>query len=162
MDLVIITHGHPDHVEGIKAFKGTHTLIAINTIEMNFIRKAGAQYGNALGIPDFEPDILLQEGDLKIGDLLLRVIHTPGHSPGSICLYWAKERVLFTGDVVFDEGVGRTDLPGAKGQELKESITEISRLQVDYLLPGHGEIVSGSRNVQTNFKEIKEYWFAYI
>ncbi len=123
---------------------------------------AAPQYGEALGISNFEPDILLQEGDLKIGDLTFQVIHTPGHSPGSICLYWTEKKALFTGDVVFNQGIGRTDLPGGNGQTLKESIKKISRFEADYLLPGHGEILSDPALVKNNFSEIEKVWFAYL
>jgi glyoxylase-like metal-dependent hydrolase (beta-lactamase superfamily II) len=162
IDIVIITHGHPDHMEGIKIFADTSTLIAIHASEMDFIRETAPHYGEALGISNFEPDILLQEGDLKIGDLTFQVIHTPGHSPGSICLYWTEKKALFTGDVVFSQGIGRTDLPGGSGQTLKESIKKISRLEADYLLPGHGEILSDPALVKSNFSEIEKVWFAYL
>ncbi len=162
IDLVIITHGHPDHMEAVKVFADTSTSIAVPAIEMNFIRNLPPQMADALGVDDFEPDILLQEGDLKVGDIDLQVIHTPGHSPGSICLNWPKAKVLFTGDVVFNQGVGRTDLPGGNGQKLKESINMISRIGADYLLTGHGDIVSGRDLVKANFEEIKKVWFAYI
>jgi glyoxylase-like metal-dependent hydrolase (beta-lactamase superfamily II) len=91
-----------------------------------------------------------------------QVIQTPGHSPGSICLYWSDRKVLFTGDVVFDQGIGRTDLPGGNGRALKESIKSISRLDVEYLLPGHGEIVSGREAVKANFTDIERMWFPYL
>ena len=162
IDVVIITHGHPDHMEGVKIFAGTSAMIAVHAIEMDFIRGAAPYYGEALGISNLEPHILLQEGDFCIGNLTFSVIHTPGHSPGSICLYWPDRKVLFTGDVVFNQGVGRTDLPGGNGQELKESIKRISRLQAEYLLPGHGEIVSGREEVKSNFIDIERYWFAYL
>jgi glyoxylase-like metal-dependent hydrolase (beta-lactamase superfamily II) len=119
MDVVIITHGHPDHMEGVKIFAASSTLVAVSKGEMSFIREVAPHYGEALGIPDFEPDILLQEGDLKIGDLDFQVIHTPGHSPGSICLYWPEKRVLFSGDVLFQQGIGRTDLPGGSGESIR-------------------------------------------
>ncbi len=162
IDLVIITHGHPDHMEAVKRFAGTSTSIAIPSIEMDFIRDLPPQMASALGVADFEPDILLREGDLKVGNMNFQVIHTPGHSPGSICLYWPETKVLITGDVVFNQGVGRTDLPGGEGQKLKESIHRISQLEADYLLTGHGDIVSGSERVKANFEEIKRVWFAYI
>ena len=162
IDLVIITHGHPDHMEGVKLFVETSTSIALHTTEMDFIKKIAPHYGHAFGMSGFEPQILLDEGDMRIGNLTLNVIHTPGHSPGSICLYWPDKKVLFTGDVVFNQGVGRTDLPGGNGEELKESIKRISHLEVDYLLPGHGEIVSGQEQVNANFKDIERCWFAYL
>ena len=162
IDILIITHGHPDHMEAIKIFADTNTMIAVSSAEMEFIMTVAPHYGEALGISGFEPQILLQEGDLKIDHLNFQVIHTPGHSPGSICLYWPEKKVLFTGDVVFDQGIGRTDLPGGNGQELKNSIRNISRLDVEYLLPGHGNVVSGREAVKENFKDIESMWFAYL
>lgn len=162
IDILIITHGHPDHMEAIKIFADTNTMIAVSSAEMEFIVNVAPHYGEALGISGFEPHILLQEGDLKIDHLNFQVIHTPGHSPGSICLYWPEKKVLFTGDVVFDQGIGRTDLPGGNGQELKNSIRNISRLDVEYLLSGHGNVVSGREAVKANFKDIESMWFAYL
>ncbi len=115
-----------------------------------------------MGISDFEPDILLQEGELKIGNMTFQVIQTPGHSPGSVCIYWPDKKVLFSGDVAFNQGIGRTDLPGGDGQELKESIKKISLLDVEYLLSGHGDILAGHEKVKTNFKNIEEMWFPYL
>lgn len=162
IDLVIITHGHPDHMEAVKIFAGASASIAIPAIEMDFIRNLPPHLAGALGVAEFEPDILLQEGDLKVGNMNFQVIHTPGHSPGSICLYWPETKALLTGDVVFDQSVGRTDLPGGDGEKLKESINMISSFDADYLLTGHGDIVSGHERVKANFDEIKRVWFAYI
>jgi hydroxyacylglutathione hydrolase len=162
IDLVIITHAHPDHMEGVRRFVGTSTMIAMSQVEIDFIRNVAPHYGNALGISGFEPDILLQEGSLKMGDMNFQVIHSPGHSPGSLCLHWLDEKALFTGDVVFFNGVGRTDIPGGNGKTLKDSIKKISRIDVNYLLPGHGEVVSGRDHVKKNFNQIKSFWFAYL
>ena len=162
IDFVIITHGHPDHMEGVKLFAETSTLIAMHATEMDFIKRVAPHYGDSLGITGFEPQILLHEGNVHIGNLTLDVIHTPGHSPGSICLYWPDKKALFTGDVVFNQGVGRTDLPGGNGEDLKKSNKRISHLSVDYLLPGHGDMISGHDQVNANFKDIERYWFAYL
>lgn len=162
IDMVIVTHCHPDHLEGIKIFFGTSTSIAIHNAEIDFIRKVAPHYGDGLGVSNFEPDILLQEGDLEIEEVTLQVIPTPGHSPGSISLYWSDKKALITGDVVFKQGVGRTDLPGGSGEILKESIKKISLLEVEDLLPGHGEIVSGRELVKNNFQEIERLWFAHL
>lgn len=162
IDLVLITHGHPDHIEGIRAFLDSGTLITMSRTELDFVKETAPQYGESLGISVSGFDFLLQEGDLLIGDVTFQVIHTPGHSPGSICLYWPDRKVLFTGDVVFNQGVGRTDLPAGNGQQLKESIKRLSDLDVEYLLPGHGDIISGRTHVEANFTDIERMWFGYL
>lgn len=162
IDLVIVTHAHPDHMEALRFFSDTSTLIAFPKSELDFMKDEGAHYIGPLGLTGFEPEILLQEGRLKVGDESFDVYSTPGHSPGSICLYWADRHALFTGDVLFRQGVGRTDLPGGSTQALKESILRLSMLDVDYLLPGHGEIVKGRDAVRRNFEEIEKYWLAIL
>lgn len=162
IDLVIITHGHPDHIEALKRFEGSSVLVAIGEREFDFIKQVAPHYGEALGMPNFEPQILLRDGDLKLDGINLEVITSPGHSPGSICLFWREKKALFTGDVVFNGGIGRTDLPGGSGEELKSSIRRLSQLDIEYLLPGHGEILVGSHHIRANFQEIESFWFGYI
>jgi len=156
VDVVIITHAHPDHLEGAERFVKT-ALLAMNGEEYELLRRLAGHY-----IQCPEPDVLLQEGDLVIGDLQFDVLVTPGHSPASICLYWPLRKALFTGDVVFSQSIGRSDLPGGDGARLKESIERLSQLDVEYLLPGHGEPVIGKAAVEENFRAIKEYWFQYL
>ena len=110
----------------------------------------------------FAPDFFLKEGALDVNGTQLSIINTPGHSPGSITLYGPENKTLFTGDLIFREGVGRTDLPGGDGNQLKASIQRLTGLDVEYLLPGHGEIVSGKEAVKSNFDSVVEYWFSYI
>ena len=162
IDLVIITHAHPDHIEGIKAFTGSSTLIAVSKNDMDLLQGVAPQYGNTPETSDFKIDIFLQEGDLQVGNTVFQIISTPGHSPGSLCLYWTEHKVLITGDVVFNQGIGRTDLPGGDGKTLKQSIIKLSQLDVEYLLPGHGDIVTGAENVKQNFQSIEMMWFGYL
>ncbi len=156
INTVLITHGHPDHLEA--AFRLQHpALLAMSREEYRFIKEWAGPYYD---IP--APDFYLMEGELTLGDVTLEVLETPGHSPGSVCLYWPENRVLFTGDVVFNQGIGRTDLPEGSGSRLKESIRRLKDLDVDILLSGHGDILAGKEAVQQNFRFIEEYWFRYI
>jgi len=162
IDVVVATHAHPDHVESLRFFFSTRTLIAFPALELEFVRTEAPQYAPSLGLSDFEPPILLREGVLEVGDLSLHVYHTPGHSPGSVCIYWPERKVLLTGDVVFYQSVGRTDLPGGSGEDLRESIQRLSRLEVEYLLPGHGEVITGRDLVNRNFQEIVRMLLTYL
>ena len=156
IDAVLVTHGHPDHLETAGSF-GPSARWAMSRIDYDFV----LQYlGARAEMP--QPAFFLQEGDLAIGDTALQVILTPGHSPGSVCLYWPQKKVLFTGDVVFSQSIGRTDLPGGSGKQLKESITRLAELDADILCPGHGDVVTGRENVRKNFKMIKDFWFNYL
>jgi glyoxylase-like metal-dependent hydrolase (beta-lactamase superfamily II) len=153
IDVVLVTHGHPDHLEMVGSF-GPSTRWAMSRIDYEFVMK---YIGSHMDFP--APAFFLQEGDLVIGDKTFRVILTPGHSPGSVCLYWPEKKVLFTGDVVFSQSIGRTDLPGGSGKQLKESISKLAELDVEVLCPGHGDVVAGRENVKKNFKLIKDFWF---
>jgi len=161
IDLVIITHGHPDHMEAAGMFEKP-TLFAMSKVEMDFFKEMAGRYPQLSDRVAFEPDLFLQEGELTVGEDTFQVILTPGHSPGSICLYWPENRALITGDVVFNQGIGRTDIPGGSGKHLKESIQRLATLEVDHLLPGHGEIVSGEERVKANFRLIEMQWFGYL
>jgi glyoxylase-like metal-dependent hydrolase (beta-lactamase superfamily II) len=164
IDLIICTHGHPDHLEAVQLFKGSKTLFTLHEIEWQWIDTIGRPMSAAMGIDidAIKPDFFLQEGDLSLDDLELQIILTPGHSPGSVCLYWSDQKVLFTGDVVFKEGLGRTDLPGGDGAKLKASIKRLAELDVEWLLSGHGDVISGSKEVKANFEHIEQFWFNYI
>lgn len=153
IDVVLVTHGHPDHLEMVGSF-GPATQWAMSRIDYEFVMK---YVGSHMKLPS--PAFFLQEGDLTIGDKTFRVILTPGHSPGSISLYWPEKKTLFTGDVVFSQSIGRTDLPGGSGKQLKESISRLAELDVEVLCPGHGDVVAGRENVKKNFKMIKDFWF---
>jgi len=162
IDVVLITHGHLDHMEGIRIFEDSPAIYAVHKEEWSVIKRGPAYHMGVFASPNVNPHILLQEGDLTIGDKRFEIIHTPGHSPGSICIYWPEKKVLFTGDCVFEQGVGRTDLPGGDGEELKESIKNISKLGAWYVLPGHGDMVIGKDEVDRNFKQIEEFWFPFL
>ncbi|MCG6912086.1 MAG: MBL fold metallo-hydrolase [Deltaproteobacteria bacterium] len=163
IDLVICTHAHPDHVEAVSLFGGS-TLFALHAEEWQLVRKMAAYLKSAVPIDpeQFMPDFFLKEGVLEVGDIALQVVHAPGHSPGSIAVYWPQEKALFSGDVIFKNGLGRTDLPGGNGSLLKESIRGLSTLDAGWLLSGHGDVVSGAEAVRANFEQVERMWFGYI
>ena len=164
IDLVICTHAHPDHLEGVALFQGTQALFALHAAEWQMVADMADYLKRAMNFdPDqFAPDFFLKEGEFKIDGMELNVLHTPGHSPGSITLHWPAEGVLFTGDVIFNNGLGRTDLPGGNGGQLKQSIRNLSSIDARWLLSGHGEVVSGAEAVRANFEQVERMWFPYI
>jgi hydroxyacylglutathione hydrolase len=161
---VINTHSHPDHYEASELFNDSNVKVGLNDKEMEYFDKEGDTMFSWFGIntPEVKIDLILKEGPLTLGDETFEVILTPGHSPGSISLYWPKKKVLISGDVIFELNVGRTDFPGGSGTLLKESIVNLSKLDVDYFLPGHMGIIQGSDNVKRNFQSVINNIFPQI
>lgn len=154
--VVICTHAHPDHFEGSLAFKKPSVKIAMSRQEERFLEDVGRSLyvAHGLAMPDYRLDFFLQEGTLALGRHNFEVLLTPGHSPGSICLYWPRHKVLIAGDVVFMQGVGRTDLPGGDAAVLKKSVERLSQLAVDLFIPGHGPALQGEDDIKANFRFI--------
>src|SRR4030042_736157 len=117
---------------------------------------------NLVSLGNFQTYFLQKEGELKLGTKTFQVLHPPGHSPGSISLYWPEKKALFTGDVVFPMGVGRTDFPGGDGGLLRDSIEKLAQLDAEYLLSGHGEVIKGKKNIQRNYAYIRTNYFDYL
>ncbi|MBN1106374.1 MAG: MBL fold metallo-hydrolase [Deltaproteobacteria bacterium] len=155
---IVNTHGHGDHTCGngrVKALTGAK--IAMHPLDDQlFNSPAGQARASAMGFAPSPPaDIHVQEGDvISAGDVSLTVIHTPGHSPGGICLL--SDGNLFTGDTLFVGGIGRTDLPGSSHAQFMESIrTRLMTLPHETVVwPGHdyGDSPSSTigREIATN------------
>lgn len=161
---VINTHSHPDHFEGSAYFTTDHIKIAMHDDEIAFLNgEGGGLYGLfGMSAPAVEINMSLKEGNLVLGEERFEIIHIPGHSPGSVGLYWPARKALFCGDVIFDQSVGRTDFPGGSGAQLKESIRSLVGLDIEFLFPGHMGMVEGAQNVQKNFKLVIRQIFPYI
>jgi glyoxylase-like metal-dependent hydrolase (beta-lactamase superfamily II) len=151
---IICTHAHFDHVGAVTEIKDeTGAKIVLHRDELILYKNVEAQ-GMVWGFdiePLPEPDIIVSEGDsLEIGNLRFIVLHTPGHSPGSICLY--GEGILVTGDTLFAGSVGRTDLYGGNMDKLKKSFQRLIGLPDDTrILPGHGPESTVGKEKNDNF-----------
>lgn len=166
IDLILCTHGHPDHCQAAGQLREqSGARLAMHREDLFFLdyvkqvsRKDGGQ-----GSPSLEPDFYLQEGELELGNddpLKIEVIHTPGHSPGGACFYLPGQGVLITGDTVFERSIGRADLPGGDMALLEQSVARLAALEnAELLLPGHMNMISGKEKVRQNFELIGKLFF---
>ncbi len=142
---IIATHGHVDHVIGVrklrKVIKAPFLLHGADHEVLNESLEWALMWNINVDLKEVMPDGDLNGiRELVLGDTLLRVMHTPGHTPGSVTLFIPSLKVAFTGDTIFKESVGRTDLPGGSWDELKRSLRRlVLELDRDYVIyPGHG------------------------
>lgn len=148
VEYIIATHGHPDHVCGNRAVKeATGAQIVMHAADDDFFSQSQVKnYFSMLGMEASPPtDLRVEEGDsITFGEVSLQVIHTPGHTPGGMCLYAKPD--LITGDTLFVGGIGRTDFPGGSHRDLIASIQDkLLPLPSDTVVwPGHG--YGGSRS----------------
>ncbi len=141
---ILNTHYHFDHIGGNGYF--TAAQIAIHEADAPVLENGDAETSVAEffggNMHKMKVDRKLKDGDVvKMGAREFQVVHTPGHTPGSVCLYDKKDKTLISGDTVFANGVGRTDLPGGDFDQLKGSLQKLSKMGVEKILPGHGPIV---------------------
>ena len=150
---IVNTHGHSDHTCGNALLKERfHAPILIHEDDAHLLGPASERIGRIFGIRSFSPppDILLHEGDqVKFGRVNLKVIHTPGHSRGSVSLL--GENLIFTGDTLFAGSIGRTDFPESSGNEMKRSLKRLKALPSHLnVYPGHGPTTSLMVEKETN------------
>lgn len=140
--MAVNTHGHFDHTQGVKWLKEEYGVEFACSSKDKFLIDAssgGVVYGLKCNeVPEIDVDLDVNDV-VSFGDTQLRVIKTPGHTPGHVVLFNEKERVLFTGDTLFKESIGRTDLPGGDYSWIMKSILEeVVPLGDDVVIyPGH-------------------------
>ncbi|MDR1464806.1 MAG: MBL fold metallo-hydrolase [Oscillospiraceae bacterium] len=143
---ILLTHGHFDHIIGVARGKEAYPAarVGIGAADADYLRAKPP--GEALDRPPFnrvkamEPDLPLRDGDeIALGESVLTVLATPGHTRGGVCYLTAAERWIFSGDTLFFEEVGRDDLPGGDWPTLCRSLLRLAELEGDYeIFPGHG------------------------
>ena len=153
---ILLTHAHLDHVTGVGRAKAALGVPVWLHRDDNFLYERAVEQGQMFGIrvePQPPVDHFYDgEGPLTFGRYEVRVLHTPGHCPGGVCLAIGKEPVLFVGDTLFAGSIGRTDLPGGDLDTLLRSIREVlfSFPDATVVWPGHGEATTIGREKQTN------------
>jgi glyoxylase-like metal-dependent hydrolase (beta-lactamase superfamily II) len=165
IDIIANTHLHGDHCWANEAFKkASGAEILLHPVQKKFWQAAVTQTSKFFGVPavEFTEDRLLDNDKLNAGEIEFELIPSPGHSPDSVCFYCQSEKILICGDVIFNQNTGRVDLPGGSADQLKQSIDRLSQLDIEYLLPGHMDIIVGSEKVKRNFEFIKQYVFGYL
>jgi hydroxyacylglutathione hydrolase len=136
----VSTHGHWDHI-GDNAAVSEHTGAAIAVHPLDRDRLTNPQpLWAPFEIPPSVPAVELAEGgEIRFGDIRLTVLHTPGHTEGSVCLLAPDDGVLYSGDTLFAGGWGRVDLPGGDPAQMAESLARLATLEdAISVLPGHG------------------------
>ncbi|UCB56609.1 MAG: MBL fold metallo-hydrolase [Candidatus Omnitrophota bacterium] len=146
---IVNTHGHIDHIGADESLAAP---IYIHRLDAAFLGDPQLNLSAMLGLPlSLDGKVMpLEEGQrLEVGDIALEVIHTPGHTPGGVCLNAGK--FCFTGDTLFAQGVGRTDIPSGSEEKLTKSIRKLMRLPDETVIyPGHGPTSTIGQERQNN------------
>ncbi|KPU62592.1 hydrolase [Thermococcus sp. EP1] len=163
--IILSTHEHFDHVGGNRRFKeffermGLEVSFAAHEVAAEVLEKGDdyviLSYAYGRKFAPQRVDLFIKDKDvLRIGRKELIVLHTPGHTAGSVCIYEPKEKLLFTGDTLFKGSVGRTDLPTGDFKDLVTSLEKLEGIEVDIALPGHGRPILDWKK---NLKDIQKY-----
>ncbi|MBI3745058.1 MAG: MBL fold metallo-hydrolase [Chloroflexi bacterium] len=140
LKLIVTSHGHWDHFgENAAVVEHTGAEVAVHSLDRYRLTNPKPMWA-PFDIPPSVPAVELAEGgEVRFGDIQLRVLHTPGHTVGSVCLWSPDEGLLFSGDTLFASGWGRVDLPGASPEAMVESLARLATFDDPLrVLPGHG------------------------
>lgn len=145
-EAILLTHAHFDHIGAVDDIRNMYQIdVYLHEDEQDWLEnpnlnRSALFLGEEGGYTTTAPDRLLQPGTLHIGEFSMQVVHTPGHSPGSVTFIFPDDACIVSGDVLFQRGIGRTDLPGGSMEQLAESIvTQLYILDDEYaVFPGHG------------------------
>lgn len=123
INIILLTHNHWDHIQNLDLFKNSNLSINVYGSKEDFKNEEFPGIKDIKQIESVFPE--------------LKIIETPGHTPGCICIYLEKERILFSGDTLFHKGVGRTDFPESSPKKMRESLDKLDNIDYKTLCPGH-------------------------
>ncbi len=141
---ILLTHAHFDHIGAVDELRKKYDIdVFLHELEASWLEdpsKNGSLLFTQQKVQTEKPDQFLYPKKMQLGEFSFNVLHTPGHSPGSVSFVFTKEQFVISGDVLFQQGIGRTDLPGGDYQQLEKSIKEILyTLDGSFTVyPGHG------------------------
>ncbi|MGD9143097.1 MAG: MBL fold metallo-hydrolase [Dehalococcoidia bacterium] len=162
---IMNTHLHIDHCNANEPFKTLSGAgIALHPVQKENYEFVVIEGARTFGIEpaEFTADMVPDADRIQVNGTEWELIAAPGHSPDCVCFYNRTDRILICGDVLFNMNTGRVDLPGGNADQLKASIEGLSGLDIEYLLPGHMDILSGADNVKANFEYIKGTVFPWL
>jgi hydroxyacylglutathione hydrolase len=162
---IVNTHMHIDHASGNEAFKAlSGAKIGLHPVQKENYRLIVVDGTRQLGDQpvEFKEDFIIKDNRIEAAGQDIECIPSPGHSPDSVCYYLRKDKILICGDVIFEMNVGRTDFLGGSSPTLIKSIDALSKLDVEWLLPGHMGGVTGAENIKQNFAYIKANILPYM
>ena len=158
---IVNTHAHFDHIASVEALKKElKTEFFLHSGDLKLLKRANLYrtiFGSTgfVDIPNVDYLLDKQPMPLELGHFRIEVMHTPGHTSGSVCLL--IEDHLFTGDLLFKGEIGRTDLPGGNSKQMRQSLNQLAKLPPEIkVFPGHGDSTTMGKELETNSKYIRE------